>query len=147
MVLKSFRVTHSTLIEHYQYIEAHLEAIFAALSDEPFWNALEEIEKDSLGTVIRDLQVVDKQKGLNLFTDDEYAALKDLTVRRNYWCHFCYCDLTFNLKTGGPAHKKDVETMLSDLKTAEAWRAKVAEKNLSVMAQEKPFAPEEAMAE
>ena len=51
MVLKTFRITHSMLVEHYQYIEAHLEAIYAAVSDEPYWNALEEIEKDSLGDV------------------------------------------------------------------------------------------------
>ena len=108
MVLKKFRITHSMLVEHYQYIEAHLEAIYAAVSDEPFWNALEEIEKDSLGTVVRELQELDKQKGLNIFTNEEYAALRKLTARRNYWCHFCYCDLAFNLKTGGPAHKEDI---------------------------------------
>lgn len=143
MVLKKFRITHSMLVEHYQYIEAHLEAIYAAASDEPFWNALEEIEKDSLGTVVRELQLLDKQKGLGLFTSDEYTALRNLTSRRNYWCHFCYCDLAFNLKTGGPAHKADIDNMLADLKAAEAWRAKIFQKNLEVLEQTKPFTPEQ----
>lgn len=31
MVLKEFRINHSTLIERYQFIEAHLEGIYAAL--------------------------------------------------------------------------------------------------------------------
>ena len=143
MVLKKFRITHSMLVEHYQYIEAHLEAIYAAVSDEPFWNALEEIEKDSLGTVVRELQELDKQKELNIFTNEEYAALRKLTARRNYWCHFCYCDLAFNLKTGGPAHKEDTTKMLEDLKAAESWRANIFQKNIEILKQTKPFTPED----
>lgn len=122
MVLKTFRITHSTLIEHYQFIESHLEAIYAAVSDGPFWNVLEEIEKDSLGGVIRELEYIDTEKGLNLFTFEEYAALRSLTTRRNYWCHFCYCDMAFNLKTGAPAEMEDVENMLEDMKIAQTWR-------------------------
>ncbi len=38
----------------------------------------------------------DKQKGPGLFTSDAYTALRNLTTRRNYRCHFCYCDPAFN---------------------------------------------------
>ena len=31
MVLNEFRVLHSTLIEHYQFIEAYLESIYASV--------------------------------------------------------------------------------------------------------------------
>ena len=33
MLLEKFRITHSTLIEHYQFIEAHLEGIYASVSE------------------------------------------------------------------------------------------------------------------
>ena len=46
MVLKEFRINHSTLIEHYQFIEAHLEGIYAALSGKSFADGIREIEKD-----------------------------------------------------------------------------------------------------
>ena len=87
--------------------------------------------------------MLDKQKDLQLFTTDEYTALRQLTSRRNYWCHFCYCDLAFNLKTGGPAHKEDITKMLEDLKVAESWRAKIFQKNLEGLEQTKPFTPED----
>ena len=92
MVLKKFRITHSMLVEHYQYIEAHLEAIYAAVSDEPFWNALEEIEKDSLGTVVRELQELDKLlekplsdwqaefMGMDITCEVEYSGFHEVDV-------------------------------------------------------------------
>ena len=40
MDLKEFRIAHSTLIEHYQFIEAHLEGIYAAVSDQPFLDGI-----------------------------------------------------------------------------------------------------------
>ena len=87
MVLKEFRITHSTLIEHYQFIEAHLEGIYAAISDEPFWDVLKEIERDSLGGVIREIRRIEKEKGIQVFTEDEYTRLRQVTERRNFWCH------------------------------------------------------------
>ena len=139
MVLKTFRITHSTLIEHYQFIESHLEGIYAAAAGGPFWNVLDEIEKDSLGGVIRELQALDAQKGLHLFTQDEYTQLRELTARRNYWCHFCYCDLTFDLKTHGPANLEDIEKMYADMQAAEQWRDMLFAKKMALLEQKQPI--------
>ena len=37
MNLSEFRTAHSVVMEHYQFIEMHLEGIYAALSGRSFW--------------------------------------------------------------------------------------------------------------
>lgn len=133
MVLKEFRITHSTLIEHYQYIEAHLEGIYAAISGEPFWDVLKEIERDSLGGVIREIRRVEREKGIKVFTEDEYTQLRQITERRNFWCHCCYYELSFDLKTGGPAKISDVHQLFEDMKAAEHWREQLYHKKNSLL--------------
>ena len=45
MELDEFRIKHSLLIEQYQYIELHLEGIYACICKSGFFNGLEEVEK------------------------------------------------------------------------------------------------------
>jgi hypothetical protein len=66
MVLKEFRITHSTLIEHYQFIEAHLEGIYAAISEKSFSDGLKEVEKDSLGGVVREIRELERDKKIRV---------------------------------------------------------------------------------
>ena len=57
MTLEEYRIRHSILIEQYQWIEFDLEGLYAAVSDEPFCEALREIEKDSIGGVVREINL------------------------------------------------------------------------------------------
>ena len=133
MVLKDFRITHSTLIEHYQFIEAHLEGIYAAISDKPFLEGVQEVEKGSLSSAIREVRTAERENGIRVFTDEEYTQLRQIVERRNFWCHCCYFEMSFDLKTGGPARVRDVHTMFEDLKTAEAWREKLFRKKIDLL--------------
>ena len=133
MVLKEFRITHSTLIEHYQFMESHLEGIYAALSDKPFGDGIREIEKDSLSGVVRELRELEEKKHITIFTGEEYKQLRKVIERRNFWCHCCYYELSFDLKTGAPAKVQDVQDLLEDLKTAEQWREKLFQKKLDLL--------------
>ena len=133
MVLKEFRITHSTLIEHYQFIEAHLDGIYAAISDKPFMDGIKEVERDSLSGVIREIREVEKEKNIKVFTDDTYKQLRKITERRNFWCHSCYFELSFDLKTGGPAKVRDVQELLEDLRTAEYWREQLFRKKIELL--------------
>lgn len=45
MNLEEFRIAHSTLMEHYQFVERELEGIYAALSGKPFYFGLMDVEK------------------------------------------------------------------------------------------------------
>ena len=133
MVLKEFRIAHSTLIEHYQFMEAHLEGIYAALLDKPFRDGIREIERDSLSGVIREIREVEQKKNIQVFTNQEYDQLRKIIDRRNFWCHCCYYELAFDLKTGGPARVRDVQEMLEDLRQAEQWREQLFQKKLALL--------------
>ncbi len=133
MVLKEFRIAHSTLIEHYQFIEAHLEGIYAAILDKPFRDGIKEIERDSLSGVVREIRELEQDKRITVFSDDEYKQLRQIIERRNFWCHCCYFEMSFDLKTGAPARVRDVQVLLEDIKTAEAWRERLFRKKLAYL--------------
>lgn len=84
MVLKEFRIAHSTLIEHYQFIEAHLEGIYAAIMDKPFRDGIKEIERDSLSGVVREIRELEQDKRITVFSDDEYKQLRQIIDRRKF---------------------------------------------------------------
>ena len=133
MVLNEFRILHSTLIEHYQFVEAHLEGIYAAVSDKPFVIGVQEVEKDSLGGVVREIKNLEREKKIKIFTEDEYNHLRGIIERRNFWCHCCYFEMAFDRKTGGPAKVRDVQKLFEDLKTAEQWREQLFQKKIDLL--------------
>ena len=133
MVLKEFRITHSTLIEHYQYIEAHLEGIYAVISGKSFMEGLRDVEKDSLSGVVREIREVEREKKLRVFTEEDYKQLRKMIERRNFWCHSCYFEMSFDRKTGGPAKVRDVQALITDLQMAEQWREQLFQKKLDLI--------------
>jgi hypothetical protein len=117
MTLEEYRIKHSMLIEQYQWIESDLEGIYAAISDEPFCQALREIEKDSIGGVAREIKKIEKEKNIVIFSEEEYQELDILRERRNFWCHVCYTE-AYDKNTGAPRNAQDLAT---DLWKAEAF--------------------------
>ncbi len=115
MTLKKYRILHSTLIEQYQWIEFDLEGICAVLSDDPFHKAIQEIEKDSIGGVVREIRRIERQQEITVFSEAEYDELDHIRERRNYWCHVCYTE-AYDKKTGTP---KNASMLLTDLQKAE----------------------------
>ena len=137
MMLEKFRITHSTLIEHYQYIEAHLEGIYAIFSGKKFVDALKEVERDSLSGVIREIRELEKEKRITILSPEEHTQLRKIVERRNFWCHSCYYDLVFDRETGGLAKVQDVQMLLEDLKTAEQWRDRLYKKKIEYLKSQK----------
>ena len=133
MTLEDFRILHSTLIEHYQFIEAHLEGIYAAVLEKPFHIGVREVERDSLSGVVREIKELEQEKAVTVFTEDEYRQLRQIIEQRNFWCHSCYFELSFDLQTGGPAKVRDVQKLFADLKTAQQWRERLLEKKIALL--------------
>lgn len=133
MTLEKFRILHSTLIEHYQFMEAHLEGIYAAVSDKPFAVGVMEIERDTMGGVIREIRDLELEKGIRIFNAQEYERLRQIIERRNYWCHCCYFEMAFDLETGGPAKVRDIQALMDDLKVAEGWREQLYNRKMSLL--------------
>lgn len=130
-----FRITHSTLIEHYQYIELHLEGIYAAVCGKPLLEGLKEVEKDGLSGILRDILRVERERDIDVLSDGECEQLRQLFSRRNFWCHSCYHELVFDRKTGGLANIADVELLHRDLETAEQWRDRLDGKKRRLLEQ------------
>ena len=115
MTLEEYRIRHSILIEQYQWIEFDLEGLYAAVSDEPFCEALREIEKDSIGGVVREIKKIEKEKNIVIFSDEEYRELDMLRERRNFWSHACYTE-AYDQNTGTPKN--------AHLLSINLWKAK-----------------------
>lgn len=130
MPTDTFRIVHSTLIEHYQFIEAHLESIYSCISGKSFLDGLEDVKKASLPAIIRAIQKMEKEKGFSVFTAEEYDCLSRIFQRRNFWCHNCFYNLTFDSKTGELKHSENMHRMMTDLQEAEEWREKLFAKQL-----------------
>lgn len=128
MDLNKFRIYHSTLIEHYQFIEAHLEGIYAAICEKPFSNGLEDVERDSMRHILMEIQKTEKEKAIAVFSNKERDKILRIIERRNFWCHNCYYDMLFDRKRGGPKKEDDVKTMMADLREAENLREELFSK-------------------
>ena len=130
MTLEQYRIRHSMLIEQYQWIEFDLEGLYAAISNDPFCVALQEIEKDSIGGIVREIRKLEKEKNITVFSDDEYQALDILRERRNFWSHVCYTKNAYDKHTGVP---KNAGFLLEDMRNAEKLLERVREIKFAYM--------------
>lgn len=117
MTLEEYRIRHSMLIEQYQWIEFDLEGLCAAISDEPFCEAIREIERDSIGGVVREIKKIEREKNMTIFSDDEYQELDMLRERRNFWSHACYTE-AYDKNTGVP---RNAQMLSTDFEKAESF--------------------------
>ena len=117
MTLEEYRIRHSLLIEQYQWIEFDLEGLYAALSEEPFCKALREIERDSIGGVVREIQKIEAYQNITVFSEAEYQELDQIRERRNFWCHVCYTE-AYDKNTGAP---RNANMLSADLGKSETF--------------------------
>lgn len=115
MTLDEYRIHHSMLIEQYQWVEFNLEDLYAVISDDPFCQAIREIEKDSIGGVVREIRKLEKEKNIVVFSESEYKELDALRERRNFWTHVCYTE-AYDKTEGVP---RNAQLLAADLERAE----------------------------
>ena len=129
MTLERFRIYHSLLIEHYQYIESHLEGIYACISGKGFFESLRDVSRDSIGRLVAEIKDIDKYR--KILSEEKYEELAGLCQRRNFWCHDCYYDMCF--VSGGVKKQEDALKLVKDLQTAEELRAFLFERQRELM--------------
>lgn len=132
MDLQQFRIAHSTIMEHYQFIERELEGIYAALSGKHLYDGLKDVETFSLNKVIRMVQEQEKINEKKIISDAEYETLKSICQRRNFWTHDCYTDLVFDRKTGGLKKEADIKQLYDDIRIAEQMRKLLFSKKIEL---------------
>ena len=133
MDLQQFRIAHSTVMEHYQFIERELEGIYAALSGKSFYDGLMDVETFSISKVIRMVQEQEKIHDIEIISDAEYETLKSICLRRNFWTHNCYTEMVFDRKTGGPKKQIDITQLYDDIRNAEQMRDLLFNKKIELL--------------
>lgn len=122
MTLEKFRILHSTIIEHYQFIELHLEGLYAAACGKGFVAGLEDVEKSNIGRLMREIKRLENEKQIHLLSEADHQTLERIYLRRNFWCHNCYVDMVFDRKTQAP---KNARILTEDVLEAEQMREKL----------------------
>ena len=133
MKISEFRIAHSILMEHYQFIEMHLEGIYAALSGRSFYDGLKKVERYNISKIIIMIQEQEKRNRKRVILDSEYEDLKSIYQRRNFWTHNCYTNIVFDRKTGGPKKETDIRQLYQDTREAEQMRNLLFEKKIRLM--------------
>lgn len=133
MNLFDFRVMHSTLLEHYQFIEFHLEGICAALGKKPFADTLEDVEKHSLGRLVQVVRRLEGGRRAPGLSSGVYDELNKICADRNFWSHCCYTELDFDPKTGGLKRQEDRQRLSGDLRRAEEMRELLYRQKVEIM--------------
>lgn len=133
MNLSEFRTAHSIVMEHYQFIEMHLEGIYAALSGRSFYEGLKEVERYNISRIIIMIQEQEKRNNKRVILDSEYEDLRSIYQRRNFWTHSCYINMVFDRKTGGPKKESDIRQLYQDTREAEQMRDILFEKKIKLM--------------
>ena len=128
MTIEEFRILHSTVIEHYQYIEHHLEGIYAALCGKPFIMGLEDVEKSSIVQLIRKIKNIEEERQICVLTDSDFERLQHICTRRNFWSHNCYVDMVFDRRTDAPKKDIDIKSLIEDINEARMIRDILFEK-------------------
>lgn len=132
MDLKEFRLLHSELVEHYQFIEFHLEGICAVLYGGSIYDGMKQVEKHSISRLIQEVRRLEKGRNVPILTEAEWEEVEQVNQRRNFWCHQCYVDMVFDLHTGGPKRKTDIDRFHSDLARASRLRDLLYERKMDL---------------
>lgn len=125
MTLEKFRIMHSELIEHYQFIEMHLEAICAYLSGKPFIQGLKDVEASNIAHLVREIKKYESERNISVLSAEDYDRIEAIRVRRNFWCHDCYTKMVFDAKTWGPKRETDRKALIDDSMEARDLRGKL----------------------
>lgn len=138
MISDNFRIKHSTVIEHYQFIESHLEGIYAQVrsfcDNKMYISALKDVEKHNIGRLLADIRRLETSMGVRLLDDDCVAEIQAIMPARNFWCHNCYYDMPFD-KTGNPRNPADEKRLDDDIKTARRMRDKLFSISMDISAE------------
>ena len=131
MTEADFRIQYCELMEYYQLIEMRCRGICAAIlaDDKKGWyERLADYEKDPLGTLIKHINELQKQKQIPIFTRDDLLELARVRNSRNYWAHQCFAGNEPIIFSKGVVKRKHAVSQLRfDLQDAIEWDEKLAD--------------------
>ncbi len=96
MTEQEYQITHSKIIECFQWIEFDLKRIISRLGDESFCDNMEKVDKDCFGKLVSQIRNIEKRDNIAYLSEDDYTSLEEVRLIRNYWCHQNYLDVYFD---------------------------------------------------
>jgi len=130
MTENDFRFRHSELIEFYQLIEMRLKGIcaeFVADEEKGWFDRLDDYESDSFGLLLKETKKLQKQKQIDLLTQEEFSILDEIRKKRNFWVHQCFGLYPIVFKKGELRHSESGKKLCLDLDEAKEWDRKLTE--------------------
>lgn len=90
MTLDDFHFMIGQTIMYCQVIEHDIKRIYAAMHVGGYYDNLDKIEKWSLGQTVQKLKELDFSGKNSYISASDYNFLKQMTEKRNHWCHQSY---------------------------------------------------------
>lgn len=96
MTLDDFHFMIGQTIMYCQVIEHDVKYIYSAMRVGDFYENLVKIEKWSLGQTVQKLKELDFSGKNPYISASDYNFLKQMTKKRNHWCHQTYQNFLYN---------------------------------------------------
>ena len=96
MTLDDFHFMVGQTIMYCQVIEHDVKRIYAAMHIGDYYDNLDKIEKWSLGQTVQKLKELDFSSDTHYISASDYNFLKQMTEKRNHWCHQTYQNFLYN---------------------------------------------------
>lgn len=96
MDLNEFHFLVGQTIMYCQVIEHDVKRIYAAMHKGDYYENLEKVEKWTLGKCVAELKKLDFSDDEPYISASDYNFLKQMTEKRNHWCHQAYQNFLYN---------------------------------------------------
>ena len=96
MTLDNFHFLIGQTVMYFQVIEHDVKCMCAAMSEGDYYANLNKIKRDTLGQSVLTLKELDLAGGRQYLSATDYDYLKQITDRRNHWCHQTYQNFLYN---------------------------------------------------
>lgn len=96
MELNRFHFMVGQTIMYCQIIEHDVKHIYAAMHNGDYYDNLARVEKWTLGKVVQELKAIDFETDDHYIDASDYNFLKQMTEKRNHWCHETYQNFVYN---------------------------------------------------
>lgn len=96
MDLNEFHFLVGQTIMYCQVIEHDVKRIYAAMHKGDYYENLERVDKWTLGKCVQELKKLDFSDHDPYISASDYNFLKQMTEKRNHWCHQTYQNFLYN---------------------------------------------------
>ena len=94
--LNEFHLYIGETVMFCQRIEHDIKLIYAGMCRGDFNENYKEIEKETLGKMVKMLESLDNSDNSPYFSENDYKLLREITEKRNHWAHKAYCEFIYS---------------------------------------------------